>query len=50
MSEQPTSVRILVALDESPRSAAALTAAAALAAELGAELPGCSSRTSTCST
>jgi nucleotide-binding universal stress UspA family protein len=40
MSEQPASVRILVALDESPSSAAALTAAAALAAALGAELTG----------
>jgi nucleotide-binding universal stress UspA family protein len=40
MSEQPTRVRILVALDESPSSAAALTAAAALATELGAELTG----------
>jgi nucleotide-binding universal stress UspA family protein len=40
MREQPASVRILVALDESPSSAAALTAAAALAAELGAELTG----------
>ena len=34
------SARILVALDESPRSAAALTAAATLAAELDAELSG----------
>lgn len=33
-------VRILVALDESPRSAAALLAAAAMAAELDAELAG----------
>ena len=40
MNEPPASVRILVALDESPCSAAALTAAAALAAELGAELAG----------
>jgi len=40
MSEPPARARILVALDESPRSAAALTAAASLAAELGAELAG----------
>ena len=40
MSEPPARTRILVALDESPRSAAALTAAASLAAELGAELAG----------
>jgi len=40
MREQPASARILVALDESPSSAAALTAAAALAVELGAELTG----------
>lgn len=40
MSEPPAGIRILVALDESPRSAAALTAAAALASELGAELAG----------
>jgi len=40
MNEQPASLRIWVALDESPRSAAALTAAAALAAELDAELAG----------
>ena len=39
MSE-PTHIRILVALDESPRSAAALTAAATLASELDAELAG----------
>lgn len=37
---KPAGTRILVALDESPRSAAALTAAAALAAELDAELAG----------
>ena len=35
-----TGIRILVALDESPRSAAALTAAATLASELDAELAG----------
>lgn len=40
MNEPPASVRIWVALDESPRSAAALTAAAVLAVELGAELAG----------
>lgn len=39
MSE-PAGIRVLVALDESPRSAAALTAAASLAAELDAELAG----------
>lgn len=37
---KPAGIRILVALDESPRSAAALTAAAELAAELDAELAG----------
>jgi hypothetical protein len=40
MNEPPARVRILVALDESPCSAAALTAAASLASELGAELAG----------
>ncbi len=40
MAERPASLRIWVALDESPRSAAALTAATALAAELDAELAG----------
>jgi nucleotide-binding universal stress UspA family protein len=40
MNETPASIRILVALDESPRSAAALAAAASLASELGAELAG----------
>jgi hypothetical protein len=40
MNDPPASVRIWVALDESPRSAAALIAAAALAAELDAELAG----------
>jgi nucleotide-binding universal stress UspA family protein len=40
MNEQPASVRVLVALDESPRSTAALAAAASLAAELDAELAG----------
>lgn len=40
MNEPPASVRIWVALDESPRSAAALIAAVALAAELDAELAG----------
>ena len=40
MSEPAARARILVALDESPRSAAALTAAAPLASELGAELAG----------
>lgn len=40
MSEQPASVRILVALDASPRSVAALAAAASLASELDAELAG----------
>ncbi|HET9462838.1 MAG TPA: hypothetical protein VFO43_02610 [Thiobacillus sp.] len=38
--ERPAGLRIWVALDESPRSTAALTAAAALAAELDAELAG----------
>ena len=38
--ERPAGLRIWVALDESPRSAAALTAAASLAAELDAELAG----------
>jgi len=38
--ERPAGLRIWVALDESPRSAAALTAAAALAEELDAELAG----------
>jgi nucleotide-binding universal stress UspA family protein len=40
MSEASASRRIWVALDESPRSTAALTAAAVLAAELDAELAG----------
>jgi len=40
MSEQPEIVRIWVALDDSPRSAAALLTATALAAELDAELAG----------
>jgi len=40
MNEPLARARVLVALDESPRSAAALTAAASLAAELGAELAG----------
>jgi hypothetical protein len=40
MNEQPAGIRIWVALDESPSSAAALTAAAALAAEMDAELAG----------
>jgi len=40
MSEPAAGVRVLVALDESPRSAAALKAAASLADELGAELAG----------
>jgi nucleotide-binding universal stress UspA family protein len=40
MNEQPAGIRIWVALDESPRSAAALAAAASLAAELDAELAG----------
>jgi len=40
MNEQARQSRIWVALDESPRSTAALTAAAALAAELDAELAG----------
>lgn len=40
MAERPANLRIWVALDESPRSTAALTAAAALAAELDAELAG----------
>ena len=39
MSE-PARTRVLVALDESPRSAAALSAAATLASELDAELAG----------
>ncbi|MGE5320107.1 MAG: hypothetical protein ACM3KD_08000, partial [Hyphomicrobiaceae bacterium] len=38
--ERPAGLRIWVALDESPRSTAALTAAAALAEELDAELAG----------
>ncbi|MHB0974241.1 MAG: hypothetical protein ACYC0P_08355 [Thiobacillus sp.] len=38
--ERPAGLRIWVALDESPRSAAALTAAATLAEELDAELAG----------
>ena len=38
--ERPAGLRIWVALDESPRSAAALTAAAVLAEELDAELAG----------
>ena len=38
--ERPAGLRIWVALDESPRSTAALTAAADLAAELDAELAG----------
>src|SRR5512143_1804987 len=38
--ERPAGLRIWVALDESPRSAAALTAAADLAAGLDAELAG----------
>lgn len=38
--ERPAGLRIWVALDESPRSTAALTAAVALAAELDAELAG----------
>jgi len=40
MREPAETPRVLVALDESPRSAAALTAAAVLAAELHAELAG----------
>ncbi|MBW8372316.1 MAG: hypothetical protein K0M66_15290 [Thiobacillus sp.] len=40
MHERPAVARIWVALDESPRSAAALMAAAGLAAELDAELAG----------
>ena len=40
MTEQSAHLRIWVALDQSPRSTAALTAAAALAAELDAELAG----------
>lgn len=40
MTEHPVRPRIWVALDESPRGTAALTAAAALAAELDAELAG----------
>jgi hypothetical protein len=40
MDEPPASIRIWVALDESPRSNAALTAAVALAEELDAELAG----------
>lgn len=39
-NERPAGLRIWVALDESPRSAAALTAAAVLAEELDAELAG----------
>jgi hypothetical protein len=39
-NERPAGLRIWVALDESPRSTAALTAAVALAAELDAELAG----------
>jgi nucleotide-binding universal stress UspA family protein len=38
--DRPAGLRIWVALDESPRSTAALTAAAALAQELDAELAG----------
>lgn len=40
MNESLPGARVLVALDESPRSVAALTTAAALADELGAELAG----------
>lgn len=40
MHERPAVARIWVALDESPRSAAALAAAASLASELDAELAG----------
>lgn len=40
MDEPLAGTRILVALDESPRSTAALAAAAVLASELGAELAG----------
>jgi len=40
MNERPAGLRIWVALDESPRSTAALTAAAVLAEELDAELAG----------
>lgn len=40
MSESPAGARVLVALDASPRSDAALKAAAALADELGVELAG----------
>ncbi|MFZ3040269.1 MAG: hypothetical protein WA108_00500 [Thiobacillus sp.] len=40
MNEPPARIRIWVALDESPRSAAALIAAAALATALDAELAG----------
>jgi nucleotide-binding universal stress UspA family protein len=40
MTERTASLRIWVALDQSPRSAAALDAAAGLAAELDAELAG----------
>ncbi|MHB1062619.1 MAG: hypothetical protein ACYC0G_12010 [Thiobacillus sp.] len=40
MNEPPARIRIWVALDESPRSAAALIAAAALAAAFDAELAG----------
>jgi hypothetical protein len=39
-NERPAGLRIWVALDESPRSTAALTAAAVLAEELDAELAG----------
>jgi hypothetical protein len=39
-NERPAGLRIWVALDESPRSTAALSAAAALAEELDAELAG----------
>lgn len=40
MNERPAGLRIWVSLDESPRSTAALTAAAVLAEELDAELAG----------
>jgi len=40
MNDSRAAIRVLVALDESPRSAAALTAAVTLAEELGAELAG----------
>lgn len=40
MTDVPASIRIWVTLDESPSSTAALTAAAALAAEMDAELAG----------